>query len=293
MGIEKNRLGRVIVYGVLIVWIAFSLFPLYFSIITSVKTPADVYSVTPKFLPFVDFQPTLEAWTNMFKTRIGAVEEWTMGGGRILFIARNSLLAALGGATLATLLGALAAYGLARFRFRRWKNEDIGFFLISQRMFPPIALAVPYFVLFNRLHMLDKLPTLILIYAAMNTPLVVWLLWDFFADLPIEVEESALVDGCSRLGVFFRIALPLAAPGLVVAFLFSFVFSWNEFLFAFTLTFDSAKTLPFQIAGNVINTGPRYWDLAAQGIVVLLPPLLIALAASKYIVRGLTLGAVK
>jgi multiple sugar transport system permease protein len=122
---------------------------------------------------------------------------------------------------------------------------------------------------------------------------VIWLLWDFFADLPVEIEESALVDGCSRMGAFFRIALPLAAPGLVVAFLFAFVFSWNEFLYALTLTFNDAKTLPVQIAGNVINTGPRYWDLATQGNFVLLPPLLIALLAGRYIVRGLTLGAVK
>lgn len=284
MSLEKSRIGTVLVYLILIVWLIFTLFPLYFSIVTSIKTPNDVYAVTPKFLPFVDFMPTLDPWTNIFKE---------VGGGRIPVITKNSLVAALGGAIGATLLGAMAAYGLARFQFRGWKNEDIGFFFISQRMFPPIALAVPYFILFNWLNMLDKLPTLILIYIAMNTPLVVWLLWDFFKDLPIEIEEAALVDGCSRLGAFFRIALPLATPGLVVAFLFAFVFSWNEFLFALTLTFQEAKTLPFQIAGNVTNTGPRYWDLAAQGIFVLLPPLLIALAAGRYIVRGLTLGAVK
>jgi multiple sugar transport system permease protein len=284
MGIEKSRIGRALVYIVLITWLVFTLFPLYFSIITSIKSPNEVYSPTPLFLPFIDFSPNLDSWTGMFKE---------VGGGRLLFIAKNSLVAALGSAVGATLLGALAAYGLARFQFKSWKNEDIGFFFISQRMFPPIALAVPYFILFNWLHMLDRLPTLILIYTAMNTPLVVWLLWDFFKDLPVEIEEAALVDGCSRLGAFFRIALPLALPGIVVAFLFSFVFAWNEFLFALTLTFDDAKTLPFQIAGNVTNTGPRYWDLAAQGTFVLLPPLLIALVAGRYIVRGLTLGAVK
>ena len=293
MSIRRNFWARVIVYTLLIIWTLTALFPLYFPVITSIKTPIDVYSVVPKFIPFVDFRPTAESWTDMFRKSVSSEEQWTVGGGRILLIAKNSLLAAFGGATGATLLGALAAYGLARFRFRRWKNEDIGFFLISQRILPPIAFAVPYFVLFNRLHALDKLPTLIMVYTAMNTPLVVWLLRDFFADLPIEVEESALVDGCSRLGTFVRIALPLAAPGLVVAFLFAFAFCWNEFLFAFTLTFDAAKTLPCQIAGNVINTGPRYWDLAAQGTFVLLPPLLIAVAASRYIVRGLTLGAVK
>ena len=283
MNLEKTWVGTVLVYLILIAWSFFTLFPLYFSIIISFQTTLDVYSVTPKFLPFIDFTPTLASWTGIS----------TAAGGRILKFGRNSLVTALGGATGATLLGAMAAYGLARFRFRRWKNEDIGFFFISQRMFPPIAVAVPYFILFNSLGMVDKLSTMILIYMAMNIPLVVWLLWDFFKELPIEVEEAALVDGCSRLGSFFRVTLPLAVPGLVVAFLFAFVFSWNEFLFALTLTFEDAKTLPFQIAGNVTNTGPRYNDLAAQSIFVLLPPMIIAMLAGKYIVRGLTLGAVK
>jgi multiple sugar transport system permease protein len=285
-------LGMAIVLVILMVWTVLSLFPLYFSLITSFKTANDVYSVTPSFFPFVDFQPSLASYARIFEPK-PAEGEWAVAGGRLLAIAGNSLMAAMAAGILATLLGSLAAYGLARFRFRRWKNEDIGFFLISQRMFPPVALAVPYFLLFNWLGMLDKIPTLILVYTAMNVPLVVWLLWDFFAELPKDIEDSALVDGCSRLGTFFRIALPLAVPGLVVAFLFSFTFSWNEFLFAFTLTFSKATTLPFQIAGNVITTGPRYWDLAAQGNLVLLPPLVIAIVASKYIVRGLTLGAVK
>lgn len=292
MSVSAGRLGRAVVLVLVLIWTAVSLFPLYFSIITSFKTAGDVYSPTPSLLPFVDFQPSLAAYATMFAPS-PETGGWAVAGGRLPTITANSLIAALGGSILATLLGSLAAYGLARFRFRRWKNEDIGFFLISQRMFPPVALAVPYFLLFNWLGMLDKLPTLILVYAGMNTPLVVWLLWDFFADLPRDLEDSALVDGCSRLGAFFRIAMPLAVPGLVVAFLFAFAFSWNEFLFAFTLTMDAARTLPFQIAGNVINTGPRFWDLAAQGNLVLLPPLVIAIVASKYIVRGLTLGAVK
>jgi multiple sugar transport system permease protein len=145
----------------------------------------------------------------------------------------------------------------------------------------------------NRINLLDSVFSLILIYTAMNLPLVVWLLRDYFRDLPVELEEASMVDGSSRVGAFFRIALPLTLPGLVVAFLFSFVFAWNEFLFAFTLTFDKAKTLPVQIAGGVTTTGVRYWDIAAEGLVVMIPPLIIALLTGRYIVRGLTLGAVK
>ena len=187
----------------------------------------------------------------------------------------------------------MAAYALSRFRYRRWKNNDIAFWFISQRMLPPIALVVPYFILFGRVGLLDKLPVLIAVYAAMNLPLVIWLLRDYFQDLPVEIEEASMVDGSSRFGAFLRIALPLAIPGLVVAFLFAFVFAWNEFLFGLTLTFDHAKTLPVQLAGNVTLRGPRYWDIAAQGLVVMLPPLFIALFLGRYIVRGLTLGALK
>jgi multiple sugar transport system permease protein len=127
----------------------------------------------------------------------------------------------------------------------------------------------------------------------MNLPLVVWLLRDYFRDLPVELEEASMVDGSTRLGAFFRIALPITLPGLVVAFLFAFAFAWNEFLFVSRLTFNRAKTLSVQIAGNVTSTGPRYWDIAAQGLVVMVPPLLVALIAGRYIVRSLTLGAVK
>src|SRR5690606_1121457 len=151
----------------------------------------------------------------------------------------------------------------------------------------------PYFLLFGRIGQLDKVTTLIVVFAASNLPLVIWLLRDYFQDLPIEIEEASMVDGSSQYGAFFRIALPLALPGLVVAFLFAFVFAWNEFLFALTLSIDQAKTLPVQIAGNVTLRGPRYWDIAAQGLIVMLPPLVIALLVGKYIVRGLTLGAVK
>ena len=121
--------------------------------------------------------------------------------------------------------------------------------------------------------------------------MVIWLFRDYFQDLPIEIEDASMVYGTSRYGAFFRIALPLAVPGIVVASLFAFV--WNEFLFGLTMTIDSTKTLPVQLAANATLRGPRYWDIAAQGLVVMLPPLLIALLVGRYIVRGLTLGAIK
>jgi multiple sugar transport system permease protein len=290
MALSPGRLARVISYAVLVAWALFTLFPLYWTIVTSIKPQAAVSAPTPTFIPWVQFTPTLQPFRDIF----GGGEGYGVSGmGDVARLFRNSFSAAFFSALIAIVLGAMAAYALSRFRYRRWRNNDIAFWFISQRMMPPIALVVPYFLLFGTVGLLDKIPTLIAVYAGMNLPLVVWLLRDYFQDLPLELEEASLVDGSSRFGAFFRIALPLAIPGIVVAFLFAFVFAWNEFLFGLTLTVDQAKTLPVQLAGNVTLRGPRYWDIAAQGLVVMLPPLIIALLVSRYIVRGLTLGALK
>jgi multiple sugar transport system permease protein len=286
----RSRPLKVGVYLVLLVWALFTLLPIYWIFITSIKSAKAVQGARPTFIPWVDFTPTLDPFRSIFGSGGGY---GVSGLGNLTLLMRNSFGAALGSALLAVVLGAMAAYALTRFRYRRWKNKDIAFWFVSQRMFPPIAVVVPYYILFNRLNLLDRLPSLIIVYTAMNLPLVVWLLRGYFADLPIEIEEAAMVDGASRFGAFFRIALPLALPGLVVAFLFAFVFAWNEFLLALTLTLDKAKTLPLQLAGNVSVQGTRYWDIAAQGLIVMLPPLLIALLVGRYLVRGLTMGAIK
>jgi multiple sugar transport system permease protein len=290
MELLQSRALRVVFAFVLAIWTVFAIFPIYWTFITAFKSPKEVTGGKPTFIPWVDFEPTLDPLRGIFGSGEGFA---TANMGDVPLLMRNSLTAAAGSALLAVLLGTTAAYALSRFRFRRWKNEDIAFWVISQRMFPPIAVVVPFFILFNRLDVLDSIFSLILVYTAVNLPLVVWLLRDYFRDLPIELEEASMVDGSTRFGAFFRIALPLTLPGLVVAFLFAFVFAWNEFLLASTLTFSDAKTLPVQIASNVTTTGPRYWDIAAQGLVVMVPPLIVALLAGRYIIRGLTLGAVK
>lgn len=287
---SQSRPLRLFYKVVLAGWAVFAFFPIYWTVVTAFKSPGEVTGGKPTFVPWLDFRPTLDPFRGIFGSGSGYA---VANMGDVPALMRNSFVAAAGSGLLAILLGTSAAYALSRFRFQRWKNDDIAFWIISQRMFPPIALVVPFFVLFNWLNILDNVGSLILVYTAMNLPLVVWLLRDYFRDLPVELEEASMVDGTSRLGAFFRIALPLTLPGLVVAFLFAFVFAWNEFLFASTLTFDKAKTLPVQIAGNVTTTGPRYWDIAAQGLVVMVPPLIIALLVGRYIVRGLTLGAVK
>jgi multiple sugar transport system permease protein len=290
MATAPGRTARIVSHIVLIAWAIFALFPIYWIVVTSIKPQVVIGAPYPTFIPWLQFQPTLKPFQDVLG---GGTGYGVSGMGDLTRMFSNSFTAAFFSALIAVVLGAMAAYALSRFRYRRWKNSDIAFWFVAQRMMPPIAMVVPFFLLFGRFGLLDRVPVLIVVYAAGNLPLVIWLLRDYFEDLPIEIEEASLVDGSSRFGAFFRIALPLAIPGIVVAFLFAFVFAWNEFLFALTLTVDKAKTLPVQLAGNVTLTGPRYWDIAAQGLIVMLPPLLIALLVGRYIVRGLTLGAVK
>jgi multiple sugar transport system permease protein len=298
MELTRSRGLRIFTWSVIIIWTLFAAFPIYWTIVTSFKSPGDVGAAKPTFIPWVDFDPTIESFQGIFGRGSDFYDVDTMGD--VTELMTHSFVAAAGSALLAVILGTGAAYALARFRFQKWRNKDIAFWIISQRMFPPIALVVPFFILFDRIDRagfgwigLDTLPALILVYTGANLPIVVWLLRDYFRDLPAELEEASLVDGSTRFGAFFKIALPLILPGLVIAFLFAFVFAWNEFFFAFTLTFDNAKTLPVQLASNVTTTGPRYWDICAQALIVMIPPLIIALLTGRYIIRGLTLGAVK
>lgn len=289
----RSKWIQAFLYLVLVIWTIICLFPIYWTIITSLKTPKAISTPKPSYLPWVQFEPTVNAFTDIF-CRVDCADVYGAGGmGNLGRLFRNSFVASFTSALIAVILGAMAAYALSRFNYNRWKNKDIAFWFVSQRMLPPIALVTPFFIFFSKLDMIDKLPTLIIVYIAMNLPLTIWLLRDYFADMPIEIEEAAMVDGASRYGSFFRMALPLAIPGLMVAFLFAFVFAWNEFLLSLTLTLDNAKTLPVQVAGNVTLRGPRFWDIAAQGLLVMLPPLIIAIVAGRYIVRGLAAGAVK
>lgn len=291
----QSLFTKILIYFVLILWFLFTIFPIYYTIITSFKEHETVYSHVPRFFPFFDFKPSNLGWIHLIgRTAPGEPEYQVMKvlGERAIYL-RNSILVALGSSVIAITLGLLAGYALTRFTYRRWKNDDIAFFILSQRMFPPVALAMPFFILFNTLGLLDNVVSLIIVYSIMNLPLITWIVREFMLDIPKELEEAALVDGCSRLKALRKIIIPLAIPGIAVAFLFSFVFSWNEFLIALTLTFENAKTLPLQMAGLTTLRGPQYWDIAANSLVIIIPPLIVTIFANKYIIRGLSLGAVK
>jgi multiple sugar transport system permease protein len=228
------------------------------------------------------------------------VDDWTLDGYRVLFNRNqlgqffvNSVVITLGSTALAVALGALAAYSLARARLPFRLNGILAFWMLLTRMYPAIATAIPYFLIIRDLELLDTRWALIVTYTAFNLPFVIWLLIGFFEELPPELERAAMVDGCNAWQRFTRIVLPISAPALVATAILSAILAWNEFLFAVMLTRVEAKTLPVVMAGFITDKGMLWDQMTALGVVTVLPVLLFAVAVQRYLVRGLTLGAVK
>jgi multiple sugar transport system permease protein len=179
-------------------------------------------------------------------------------------------------------------------RFKRsLGNNDIAFWLISQRMLPPVAVVIPIYVLFQRLGLLDTRAALIITYLAVNLPIVVWLMRDYFLTIPLELEECAAIDGASRYRIFWSIVLPLAVPGLVATFLFVLVFAWNEYLLALFLSGAKSQTLPLTVAAQNATRGPQWWYMSVLILIMIIPVVAIAIALERYIARGLLVGAIK
>lgn len=279
---KKQGIGGVLIWIVIIIAALWAFFPFYWAITTSFKPPG-VIVTKPTLFPFLDFKPTLYNWYN----------EYIQRGREIRNSIRNSVIIAGGAMLIAVFLGTMAGYGLARFRFRRWKNRDMTLWFLSQRFLPPMVTVIPFFIVMKSFKLLDTHWALIMANATFTLPFAVLILRDVFKELPVELEESAWVDGASRFGAFLRIALPLAAPAISVAAVICFSFSWNEFLFALILTYKKATPVTVLIAGVEHTQGVQFWFIATRLLTAILPPAILALAAQRYIVRGLTFGAVK
>jgi multiple sugar transport system permease protein len=256
-------------------------FPLYWAVSNSLRRPAETFTVTGLGIPFVNFTPTLQNWSQQFR-----VPEFYSA-----FL--NSTVISFSAVVIALALGLPAAYALARFRFFTIPNKDLTVWFLSQRVLPPVATAVPFFIVFSALDLLDSRLALTLVTATFILPFVVVICRQTFYDLPIELEEAAMVDGASHFDAFLRVALPLAMPAVAAAGLIMFAFAWNEYLFAVILTIKDAATMPVHIAGGVDTRGVQFWFVAVRSLIAMIPPVLLALLAQRYIVRGLTLGAVK
>ncbi len=279
---KHSPLVNALLWLVIIIATLWCLFPFYWALATSFKERA-VILTKPSFIPWLQFQPTLFNWQNEFTTRWPEIS-------RALF---NSLVIAVGAAVIAVSLGTLAGYGLARFRFRRWSNRNMAVWFLSQRFLPPMVTVIPFFLLIQKLHLIDTHLGLILANATFTMPFAVLTLRDVFKDLPIELEESAYVDGASPMRAFWSIALPLAAPAVAAAAVICFAFAWNEFLFGLILSYQNAQPITVVIAGVEHTQGIQFHAVATRLLLAILPPALLALTAQRYIVRGLTFGAVK
>jgi multiple sugar transport system permease protein len=282
----------VLIYSALLFWAFVSLFPIYWTITTSFKVAVDIQ--LGRLVPWLSFEPSWKGWQALGLSPDTIFERSTA---REEFMKRfwNSILLSIGASTFAIILGGLAAYGLARFEYKWaiWRNRDISFWFLSQLILPPMALAMPLLVLYKELALLDSRVGMIMIYTLMVLPIVIWIMRDQFGSIPIELEQAALVDGSTTWGAFLRIVAPIAAPGAVAAFIISVIICWNEYIFAALLTSTTAKTLPVAVASQTGSQGINWWSMAAISTAAIAPLALIGIILERYIVKGLTAGAVK
>ena len=271
--------GTVLVGLVIAVLLIWTLVPYYFAFISSIKSPADNYG--DSLIPFAQFTPTIKPWDDLWGTR------------EIRSSMVNSAIVAAGAATIALVLGTLAAYAIARFTFDRPKNGSLTTWFLSQRVLPPVIFVAPFFLIMRQLGLIDTVWALIIMNATFNLPFPVIILTQMFREVPIELEEAAQVDGESRLGIFLRIAVPLVLPGIVVSWILCMAFSWNEFLFGFATTVKDARPVTVFLAGGDQTRGVDFQAIGTRMLLIASVPTIAALMIQRYIVRGLSLGAVK
>lgn len=270
-----KRLTLILVYALVILAVLLSIAPILYLVLTSFKEPELTFAIPPVW----NFTPTLQNYEEVLSST--DFDKYFM----------NSVITALSTTAIALILGTLAAYGFSRFRFRGhfWLRMSS---LIPQ-MLPPIAIVVPLYVLFSRLDWIDTRQSLIISYLTFTIPLSTWMMVGFFDDVPIELEEAAMIDGCSRFGALMRVNLPLVIPGMAATAILAFLYCWNEFLYAVILTGRNARTLPVIITSFMTNKSVLWGRIAASGTLVLIPVLIFALLAQRYLVRGLARGAIK
>jgi multiple sugar transport system permease protein len=270
-----RRGWRLFMLGCVVAVLVVALTPYLWIVLTSFKSRLDALADQPVWL----FAPTLEHYPKVFLEK------------GYLPLAWNSVLVASMTTALSLVVGAPAASVFARHDFKG--KEDLFFFFLTTRMAPPIAVVVPLFLMFTAIGITDTPASVIVAHTSFNLSLVVWMMRGFFADIPREIDEAALMDGHGRLGMFLRVIVPLAAPGLAATAILSFILSWNEFLYAFILVAFESRTLTVGIPGLVTPHGTLWGQVAAVAVVATLPIILFTVLVQRHLVRGLTFGAVK
>jgi multiple sugar transport system permease protein len=367
---KMSPAANIVAYSLLAFWSAFVLFPLYWVLITAFKD-AQIVNEGPYYIPFVDFQPTLDGWRAQFMkdpncdlyavghqlvllvynlfafiiSPVVTIEPMQPEICKVYLAYTNSFVISIASTALCMVIGSMAAYALARIQYKpkfgnivmfvllalgsilatsymnvHWSvaaavalalffllarafgkhfkgtlgNGDILFWVISQRILPPVVVIIPVYMMFQAVGLIDTHLALIIVYAVANLPIVVWLMHDFFASLPIELEESAQLDGSTRFGIFWDIVLPLTRPGLAAVTLLTLILNWNEYLFAVFLSTAKAQTMPIMIAAkNAGERGTLWWEMCAIILVMIIPVIIMAIFLQRFIAKGVLLGAVK
>ncbi|MCG8690312.1 MAG: carbohydrate ABC transporter permease [Minwuiales bacterium] len=306
--VESGARGKWLAALVVIAYALVTLIPLVWILLTGFKSPPDSISYPPK----VVFEPTLEGYVNLFTNRsrqtpeyiesLGPAETWydeivrkrnmvITGPSKFLDRYMNSIVIGFGSTFLAVFLGTLAAYGFSRFRVPL--KDDLLFFILSTRMMPPIAVAIPIYLMYRTLGLSDTALGMILLYTAVNVSLAVWLLKGFIDEIPREYEEAAVVDGYTRLQAFWKVVLPQARAGIAATAIFCLIFAWNEYAFALLLTSGSAQTAPPFIP-IIIGEGGLDWPAVAAGTTLFLLPIVVfTVLLRNQLLRGITFGAVR
>jgi multiple sugar transport system permease protein len=274
---------------ILIVVIVF-IFPLFICFSVSLKTRGDAFASPPTWF----FKPTLGNYIQILVPEIQVGGYYQPGALKVpqywnsIF---NSLVISLGTTALTLGLGTPAAYYLSRFSFKR--KQDLQTWILSLRMTPPMTIVLPFYLLFISIGWYDTYQGMVIVESAFNMPFVVWMMKSCFDEVPRDLDDSALVDGCSWFSAFIKVVLPLVAAGLVASAIFTMIFTWNEFLFAVVLTSMRSRTIVVRIQGLMSGELREWGIMTALGTTIILPVFIFALLVQKYIIRGLTLGAVK
>ena len=277
--IARERTSRWIIYAAIAGAVIYTMFPILWMLSNSFKTRLDVFSMPPIWFPE---EPTLSSYIKNFSER------------PYLLFMRNSLIVGTLTTLFSVAIGTLAGYALARFRYPGNMKFHLSFWILSTRMIPPIVTIIPLFIFFMFVGLVNTKTSLVIAYTAFNLPFVVWMMRGYFQEIPRELEESAMVDGDTGIGAFFRIVLPLARPGLAATAIFTMILSWNELLFALILT-DTPRvnTLPIGMAGRVGEYRIEWAEISSIAIVAGLPLIIFAFVLQRHLVRGLSFGAVK
>lgn len=273
------RLKRIFLYFFVLISIIFFMFPLYWILITSLQEKESLFVRNLSFIP-------------REITLINYIDLFSEGRFNVIGALLNSLRVASITAIVCILLGILSAYSFARLRFKG--SSKIFYLLIFTEMLPPISFLIPFYLIFKRIHLLNTWYGLVIGYTAWLLPIITWILYSYFKSIPQDLEDAARADGCSRIGALFRIILPVSAPGIVASGIVCFMFSMGEFLFALTIsTSQKAHTLPVELTVFLSKYGVEYGKITATAVLTLMIPVVLVLIFQKYLIEGLTKGAVK